>query len=149
VVLTLGEPEKEREEEIPFSDFTFKTCPPSPRDQFATACKFYIAAFAIIASHDHSIQEPFILKGAMNYISRHWHGALSLPVSYWVNGFLLSITLYVLSASTVTASPWQLKIFGASLGVVGIPIIAVWQFIGIYRDLSISQAESRILASHG
>ena len=58
VVLTLGEPKKEREEEIPFSGFAFKTCPPSPRDRFATACKFYIAAFAILTSHSHSIPEP-------------------------------------------------------------------------------------------
>lgn len=70
----------------------------------------------------------------MNYISRHWRGELSLPVSYWINGFLLSISLYVLSASAVAASPWQLQIFGASLGMVGIPIIAVWQLIGIYRS---------------
>jgi hypothetical protein len=70
----------------------------------------------------------------MNYISRHWRGELSLPISCWINGFLLSITLYVLSASAVAASPWQLQLFGASLGMVGIPIIAVWQLIGIYRS---------------
>jgi hypothetical protein len=70
----------------------------------------------------------------MNYISLHWRGELCLPVSYWINGVLLSITLYVLSASGVAASPWLLQLFGASLGVVGIPIIAVWQLIGIYRS---------------
>jgi hypothetical protein len=69
-----------------------------------------------------------------NYITRHWRGELSLPVSYWINGFLLSITLYVLSASAVAASLWQLQLFGASLGIVLIPIIAVWQLIGIYRS---------------
>jgi hypothetical protein len=70
----------------------------------------------------------------MNYISRHWRGELSLPVSYWINGFLLSITLYVLSASFIAASSWQMQLFGASLGIVGIPIIAVWQLIGIFRS---------------
>jgi hypothetical protein len=73
----------------------------------------------------------------MNYISRHWRGELSLPVSYWINGFLLSITLYVLSASAVVASPWQLRLFGALLGMVAIPIIAVWQLIGIYRAANV------------
>lgn len=29
IVLVLGERKKEREEEIPFSDFSFETCPPS------------------------------------------------------------------------------------------------------------------------
>jgi hypothetical protein len=70
----------------------------------------------------------------MNYISRHWRGDLSLPISYWINGFLLSITLYALGASAVAASPWQLQLLGASLGMVGIPVIAVWQLIGIYRS---------------
>ena len=60
VVLTLGEMKKERDEEIPFSNFVFKTTPPTPRDRFVTACKFYIAAFAIIASHPHPIQEPLL-----------------------------------------------------------------------------------------
>ena len=58
IALTLGEWEKERDEEIPFSDFSFKTSPPSSRDRFATACKFYIAAFAILASHKGDKQEP-------------------------------------------------------------------------------------------
>jgi hypothetical protein len=70
----------------------------------------------------------------MNYISRHWRGELSLPLSYWLNGFLLSISLYGLSASAVAASHWQLKIFGAVLGMFGIPTIAVWQLIGIFRS---------------
>lgn len=73
----------------------------------------------------------------MNYLSRHWRGELSLPVSYWINGFLLSITLYVLSASAIVASPWQLRLFGASVGMVGIPIIAVWQLIGIHRSAKV------------
>src|ERR1700761_3082801 len=70
---------------------------------------------------------------AINYISRHWRGELSLPLSYWINGFLLSLTLYVLSASALAASPWQLQLFGASLGIVGIPIVAIWQLVGTYR----------------
>jgi hypothetical protein len=73
----------------------------------------------------------------MNYISRHWRGELSLPVSYWINGFLLLITLYVLTASAIADSPWQVKLFGASVGMVGIPIIAVWQLIGIYRSAKV------------
>ncbi len=27
----------------------------------------------------------------VNYIKRHWRGDLSLPVSHWVNGWLLGI----------------------------------------------------------
>jgi hypothetical protein len=58
VVLTLGDSKKEREEEIPFSDFAFETCPPTPQDRFVTACRFYIAAFSILTNQDHPIQPP-------------------------------------------------------------------------------------------
>jgi len=57
IVLVLGERKRERDEEIPFSDFAFETCPPSPRDRFATACKFYIAAFSILRKHGFPLQE--------------------------------------------------------------------------------------------
>jgi hypothetical protein len=58
IVLVLGERKKERDEEISFSGFSFETCPPSPRDRFATACKFYIAAFSILRKNSNELQEP-------------------------------------------------------------------------------------------
>jgi hypothetical protein len=60
VVLILGEPKKEREEEIFFSNFSFETCPPSPRDRFATACRFYIAAFSILRKNHCPFQEALL-----------------------------------------------------------------------------------------
>jgi hypothetical protein len=36
----------------------FGDCPPSPRDRFATACRFYIAAFSILTNQNPRIQEP-------------------------------------------------------------------------------------------
>jgi hypothetical protein len=57
ILLVLGERKKEREEEISISDFSFETCPPSPRDRFATACKFYIAAFSILRKNSSPPQE--------------------------------------------------------------------------------------------
>jgi hypothetical protein len=69
-----------------------------------------------------------------DYVYRHWRGELSLPVSYWLNGCLLSVTLNALGRVTVESSAWQLQVFGASLALLGIPIIAVWQLIGIYRS---------------
>ena len=58
IVLVLGERKKEREEEIPFSDFSFETCPPSPKDRFTTACKFYIAAFSILRRNSNELEKP-------------------------------------------------------------------------------------------
>jgi hypothetical protein len=60
IVLILGERKKEREEEIPFSDFSFEKSPPSPRDIFATACKFYVAAFSILRKNSFPLQEPLL-----------------------------------------------------------------------------------------
>jgi hypothetical protein len=57
IELVLGERKRERDEEIPFSDFSFETYPPSPRDRFATACKFYIAAFSILRKNSSTLQE--------------------------------------------------------------------------------------------
>jgi hypothetical protein len=58
--LTLGELKVEQEEEIPWSDFGFETCPPSPRERFATACRFYVAAFSVLSNQSHPIQEPLL-----------------------------------------------------------------------------------------
>jgi hypothetical protein len=59
LIMTLGEPNKETENDIPWSDFAFERCPPTPRDRYATACRFYIAAFSILANQNHPIQEPY------------------------------------------------------------------------------------------
>ncbi len=55
--LILGERKNERQEEIPLSDFAFETCPPSPRDQFAIGCRFYVAAFSILRKNSSPPQE--------------------------------------------------------------------------------------------
>jgi hypothetical protein len=60
VMLTLGEPNKETENDIPLSGFAFETCPPSARDRFTTACVFYISAFFILTNQNHPIQAPLL-----------------------------------------------------------------------------------------
>jgi hypothetical protein len=60
VLLTLGEPNKLADNDIPLSDFAFETCPPSARDRFTMACIFYIAAFSILTNQDHPIQAPLL-----------------------------------------------------------------------------------------
>ena len=59
--LTLGDINVDREDEmINWSDFAFETCPPSPRERFATACRFYVAAFSLLSNQSHPIQEPLL-----------------------------------------------------------------------------------------
>jgi hypothetical protein len=60
VGLTLGELKVEREDGVPWSDFAFETCPPSPRERFATACRFYVAAFSVLSNQNCPIQAPLL-----------------------------------------------------------------------------------------
>ncbi len=74
-----------------------------------------------------------------NYITRHWRGDLSLPVSYWVNGSLGTVAIVVLM--TVVGSMNFVKTlspFGSGawiLGALGLAYLAtIWQFVGIWRS---------------
>lgn len=79
-----------------------------------------------------------------SYIARHWTGDLSLGISYWVNGTLVSllvaVSTIILVAVDVAESP---KLYSA--GVIGawtlMFIVAIWQLVGIWR--SASNHESR------
>jgi len=74
------------------------------------------------------------------YFARHWRGELSLPVSYWLNGFIVTVSLtvfFVIMASSinlkddynpamalsVTIGAWALSLFVYS-----------WQTVGIWRS---------------
>lgn len=73
-----------------------------------------------------------------SYIGRHWRGELSLPVSYFVNGVLVTIavTVIVYSISAVLSegyAPWPG--FLAIAGVWGsLLLIYLWQMVGIWRS---------------
>jgi hypothetical protein len=58
--LILSELKVEGEDDLTWSDFAFETCPPSPRERFATACRFYVAAFSLLSNQNHPIQEPLL-----------------------------------------------------------------------------------------
>lgn len=73
-----------------------------------------------------------------SYVMRHWRGELSLPISYFVNGFLASIvamavTYAVGSVLSEHYSPWT-GFLGLS-AIWGIIIaLTVWQTVGIWRS---------------
>ncbi len=93
-----------------------------------------------------------------NYLVRHWRGQLSLGVSYWVNGVLLSIVLglgvflSVLSAVFRLGTPLFIALFDDTLAPPGIDLqtgaiagllfiallaaITLWQLVGIWRSAS-------------
>src|SRR5208282_6161526 len=70
-----------------------------------------------------------------NYIVRHWRGDLSLPVSYWINGWLLS-TGYLAGTVSITSYPSPSIEYAVGLLIVialGFAV-QVWQLIGIWRS---------------
>lgn len=71
-----------------------------------------------------------------NYVVRHWRGELSLPVAWWVNGFLVNVLL-IITDTAITELGTDTTRTGALLyigfGVV-IYVIYVWQVVGIWRS---------------
>jgi hypothetical protein len=79
-----------------------------------------------------------------NIIVKHWRGDYSLAVSYWVFGFLFNVAfLLSLAAVAILVEELQLlsdgtnpKIFyiGVLLFFCLIPVITIWQLVGIWRS---------------
>lgn len=81
-----------------------------------------------------------------SYVSRHWYGELSLPLSYWVNGAVITYGFYLLLNlipwDSLTRTPKTLFIGVIVLWVVA-AILAVWQLVGIWRSADYYLEEGR------
>jgi hypothetical protein len=85
-----------------------------------------------------STEEPFEQVNA-SYIVKHWRGQLSLPISYWVNGTLLTVLLTAImtgvSRSGLIAGLGAQRV---GLWVLSVLLLAltcsVWQSVGIWRS---------------
>ncbi|GAA5316369.1 MAG: hypothetical protein AseanaTS_15730 [Candidatus Pelagadaptatus aseana] len=79
-----------------------------------------------------------------SFISKHWHGGYSLPVSYWLIGFVVNL---VLSVVIVAMGSWSENLSARIVGAVlifmhlSVLILSVWQTVGIWR--SANKHESR------
>ena len=73
-----------------------------------------------------------------SYWRRHWRGALSLPVSFWINGNVLSaalVALVMVVASTDAASEMPRWFSAAGVGYwLFLVALTVWQLVGIWRS---------------
>jgi len=84
------------------------------------------------------------------YFIRHWRGELSLPVSYWVNAFLVNVLFGVMMPvipwdDFVSQSPKMYAIaIIATRGVLA--IITVWQLVGTWRSAAnyLRQGQSKL-----
>lgn len=91
------------------------------------------------ALYDHEVLAWDEQNSGSNYLRRHWVGHLPLPVSYWVNGALLS-ALILAAAELLT---YKIKTNWGSLRGVAIVALAylivslivwVWSSVGIWRS---------------
>ncbi len=83
---------------------------------------------------------PTQAAGSRNYFLRHWRGELSLPVSYWLNGFLIGVVVGVgfllvkqLSSGSDEARPllWLVSLIAAWVLAV---LLTIWQAVGVWRS---------------
>lgn len=90
-------------------------------------------------AHDWEVVEWDDRNSGKSYIRRHWVGHLSLPVSYWVNGALLS-ALILVAAETLTV---RIEEGGGSLRTIALvallylglyAALSVWASVGIWRS---------------
>ena len=83
-----------------------------------------------------------------NYFIRHWRGDLSLPVSYWINGFLANIVAYfcvflIAGTAKFTSGDYSYLVYWLSVIPI-ITLIVIWQTVGIWRSSDrYSREESR------
>jgi len=73
-----------------------------------------------------------------SYCARHWRGELSLPVSLWINGNLISLALAALvMAVAATDAVNEMPRWFAAGGVAYwllLVVMTVWQLVGVWRS---------------
>src|ERR1700674_4705482 len=75
-----------------------------------------------------------------NFVTRHWRGNLSLPMSFWINGVLFGLVWRLLPYSLLVyqqmaglrSGTWTM-LGVISFGIVG-AILTVWTVVGIWRS---------------
>jgi hypothetical protein len=80
-----------------------------------------------------------------NYFTRHWRGEISLPVSYWINGFVGNVFAYLAVTAIIAASDVR-ENYDPTLGFVAVVgawsaafVVLLWQTVGIWRSASAYQ----------
>ncbi|HXP30230.1 MAG TPA: hypothetical protein VN832_04010 [Stellaceae bacterium] len=73
-----------------------------------------------------------------SYLLRHWRGELSLPVAYWINGWLGDIPIILLAtgAGLLIRVPALVKpalAAGMAVWVLAF-LVSIWQLVGIWRS---------------
>jgi hypothetical protein len=74
----------------------------------------------------------------VSYCARHWRGMLSLPVSFWINGNVISVALVglvmaVASTDAVSEMPRWFSAAGVAYWLF-FTVLTLWQLVGIWRS---------------
>jgi len=76
-----------------------------------------------------------------SYFKRHWRGELSLPKSYWINGFLIwALGINLLCVAALTAALIALRGTAGLVIIVALAVMALqataylWALVGIWRS---------------
>ena len=77
-------------------------------------------------------------KKKVNYLLRHWRGELSLPISYWLNGFLGNIVaiLLIFGIAGILGyinNAYTTLVYWVS-AISFVLIVTCWQAVGIWRS---------------
>jgi hypothetical protein len=72
------------------------------------------------------------------YLARHWRGDLSLPVSYWINGTLVSLLVMALAPAIALVVDFSSapRVWSLLLALLWVCVVAmsVWQVVGVWRS---------------
>ena|ERR1700730_16352920 len=107
--------------------------PPRSRGADVSTAAPAVLPFSADADANHHSISPG--TQTVTYIKRHWRGDLSLPVSYWINGWLLGIG-YIVGTSAYQPNPSITSAIGLLILIALGCAIEVWQLIGIWRSAS-------------
>jgi hypothetical protein len=73
-----------------------------------------------------------------SYLVRHWNGQLSLPISFFINGFLGNIVAVVLATTVTAATDSSSNVWAIFFGITGtwaaVITITLWQLVGVWRS---------------
>ncbi|CCQ73024.1 hypothetical protein [Magnetospira sp. QH-2] len=76
---------------------------------------------------------------SQSWLGRHWRGDLSLGVSYWFNGVVLTF-LFAIVVEGLAGVPEQYDPFWGLVTIVfiwtSVSVLSVWQLVGIWRSAS-------------
>jgi len=92
----------------------------------------------VIGTDDRPVVSGSGYNTRRSYIVRHWQGELSLPVSYWINGFLgaVAISAVFLCIRLLIAPADSPLGFAIAISVAGcfLVVATLWQLVGVWRS---------------